>query len=353
MNRSAMFGSIWLATVVGCLTIGFYWGRANGSPSADSRPLASGSDHDKSPGTRSPETVSGSGASTRPADPQTADRATGASSESTTGTPSSRPDAASAANSIDPADENDSEAPPLEPDPERAADLVASIKEAIASGDTTTLDALATEIPIQAQFLTPDLAVMLGTADSLFAKEQLARLLGLTGDARSLGAIEALLENETNGEVRTAAVTALGDIGDPSSIPLLNAEFKRKADSPMPSSLAASSLGKIGTTAAIEALKTETRQGTDRMTRAFAIQALSKLGDPTLVPFFFEQAARTEGMSERSRKATINAIALTGDRTAIPQLDAIVGDETYPESVREAAKRAVNQLSGEAVYPIL
>ncbi len=241
---------------------------------------------------------------------------------------------------------------PEEPSFERAMELLAVVEEALENGDAETLAEVRDSVSVHGEFMVTELTALLQDADSLFAKENLARLLGSTGDLRALPALQELLEQEKDAEVRTAAITALGDIPDPSSVPLLAAEFTRESDSPMPPSLAATSLGKIGTPESVVALKKEIADGTNRMVRAFSLAALSELKEPDLVPFFLEQARRVEGTSERYRKQAIDAVAGTGDASAIPQLEEIAFSKESGQSLQEAAKRAINTLAGETIYDI-
>jgi HEAT repeat protein len=239
-----------------------------------------------------------------------------------------------------------------EPDPEKAAELVVQIKDALADGEAETLEQLIPELTPQKEFLVPELVTMLEEADSLFAKENLSRLLGAMEDPRALPALQSLLQSEQDDGVRTAAIRALAKIPDPSSIPLLEAEFSRESSSPMPPSVAATSLGSIGTPDAIAALKKEIGQGSNGMVRSFAMRALAGQKDASLVPFFLEQVQRTEGISEQFRKSLISAIAETGDENAIGQLQGIVYSPESSQGLKEAAKRAINKLSDEKVYDV-
>ena len=239
-----------------------------------------------------------------------------------------------------------------EPNFDVAMELLAQIEEALEDGNAEALKLLAEPMALQAEFVVPELVGLLESADSLFAKENLARLLGATLDPEALPVVQDLLQNEENSEVRTAAIQALGQIPDASSVPILEAEFSRDSDSPMPPSLAASSLGKIDTPEAVSALKNEVAVGTNRMVQSFALRALAELKDPDLIPFFLDQAQRTEGASERFRKSAIDAIGQTGDESAIRQLEAIVSSEEQSQSIRESAMRAINRIAGEPIYDI-
>ena len=127
---------------------------------------------------------------------------------------------------------------------------------------------------------------------------------------------------------------------------------------------AASSLGKIGDSESIIALKREIQQGSSGMVRAFSLRGLSELKDPRLVPFFLEQALRTEsrslvrgqervtGISDRYRRLAIEAIAETGDADAIGPLEEILRSPDSNQSLQESAKRAINKLAGETIYDI-
>ena len=236
--------------------------------------------------------------------------------------------------------------------PDRAAALVARVKAALEAGEAEALDQLTAGLIGQKQLVVPKLVEMLEQAESLFGKEYLARLLGALEDKRALPVLHGVLEREADDAVRTATIRALGSIPDPDSVPLLQAEFGRPAGSPMPQSVAATALGAIGTPRAIAALKTEITDGSNRMVRAFALRALAARKDASLVSFFMEQAQRTEGMSERFRKSAIAAIAETGDRNAVWALEKIAFSQDSSQGIQEAAKRAVNQLSGKKVYDL-
>lgn len=232
-----------------------------------------------------------------------------------------------------------------------AATTLVALKAAIANGDAEAVASLRPSVLANDQALTRDLVAMLDTADSLFATEQLANLLGELGDPAALPALQTLLESASDDAVRTAVVRALGRIPDQSSVKLLTAEFARESGSPMPPSLAATSLGQIGTPGAIESLKREIESGDNGMVRSFAMTALAARKDPELVPFFFAQVRR-EGASERGRKQAIEAIAGTGARTAIPELESVAFSTGNSRSIQEAAKRAINQILGETRYQV-
>lgn len=328
------------------LAIGFLVGRLS-APSAESPEVAKQevsretSDHDPatatkdpSPGSRPDRTKRGNaGSTTRPG-------ATGETDASATTRPNDSPSGEPGQAELE------------EPTVEQAEELLAILAEALEGGDAGAIQELTTPLTRHAEFVVPELTLLLAEADSLFAKENLARLLGATGDPRALNALQDLLAAEENAEVRTAAITSLGQIPDPSSVGLLQGEFTRKSDSPMPPSMAATSLGKIATPEAVTALQKEVKEGDNRMVRAFAVNALSELEDPELIPFFLEQVRRTEGTSERYRKSAIQAIARTRDASAIPQLETLVFAENESQGIREAAKRAINDIAGETLYEV-
>ena len=63
------------------------------------------------------------------------------------------------------------------PDPE---ELLAAIEEALEQGDTEVLERVTLALAAESEFLVPELVALLEDADSLFARENLARLLGAT-----------------------------------------------------------------------------------------------------------------------------------------------------------------------------
>jgi hypothetical protein len=237
------------------------------------------------------------------------------------------------------------------PDPDKAAALLAQLKAALDAGKAEELGEMAEDLAGQSELLVPELTALLEQAESLFAMENLATLLGEMGDKRALSSLQTLLKNEASDAVRTAAVRALGRIPDPSSVPLLTAEFGRESGSPMPPSLAASALGNIGTKQAIASLQKEVQAGSNGMVRAFAVRALAGRKDPALVPFFLEQVRR-KGGSERYRRQAIEAIAATGDKNAIWPLQQIALAPESGRAVQEAAKRAINKLAGRKLYQV-
>jgi hypothetical protein len=150
---------------------------------------------------------------------------------------------------------------------------VAKLREALAAGDSEAVRKIGKlDVGMERTHAVPELITLLEQTDSIFGKAELARLLGQLGDKRALPALQQLLENEADDTVRTAAVSALGSIPDASSVELLTKEFSRESESPMPPSLAATSLGKIGTDDAVASLKAEIAQGTNGMVRAFAVR---------------------------------------------------------------------------------
>ncbi len=244
------------------------------------------------------------------------------------------------------------EGPAYVPSPEGARSAIAKLREALATGDSKAVRAIGDgDVRREQAHAVPELLALLEQSDSIFGKTELARMLGQLGDKRALPALQQLLENEDDDTVRTAVVGALGGIPDPSSIELLTKEFARESESPMPPSIAASSLGKIGTDEAIASLKNEIETGSNGMVRAFAVRALAERKDPTLAEFFLAQARR-EGVNDRFRKQAIAAIVETGNTDARWELEKIAFDAKASEGVQEAAKRAVNALAGETVYEV-
>jgi len=237
------------------------------------------------------------------------------------------------------------------PDPAKAAALLVKLKSALAAGESDTIVELAKDLFGQSELLVPELVGLLEQADSLFAMESLAQVLGEMGDKRALPALQTLLRKEASDQVRTAAVRALGRIPDPSSVSLLTAEFGRESSSPMPPSLAASALGNIDGKQAVTALKQEITKGQNRMVRAFAVRALAGRKDPTLVPFFLEQVQRKD-VNERYRRQAIDAIAATGDKNAIWSLQQIALAPESGRALQESAKRAINKLAGQKLYEV-
>lgn len=235
--------------------------------------------------------------------------------------------------------------------PERAAELLASVETALSAGDADALQGLARDLAGQSELMVPDLVNLLRNAESLFAKEHLAQTLGQLQDPRALPALRDLLKAEDNDAVRTAVVRALGLIPDVGSVPLLAVEFGRPSSSPMPASLAATSLGNIGSPEAITALKNQILTGKNGMVRAFAMRALAAQESKGLVPFFVEQARRQD-VSDRYRKSAIDAIVAAGDKASVDQLRIIAMSPDSGRSVQEAAKRAVNKLSGRKVFEV-
>ncbi|MFQ5503977.1 MAG: HEAT repeat domain-containing protein [Planctomycetota bacterium] len=237
-------------------------------------------------------------------------------------------------------------------DPQRAKEILVELRTALENGNAQDVAELAPALEVQRELVTEQLATMLDSADSLFAMEKLAELLGETKDPRALPALQDLLKREDDDAVRTAAIRALGNVPDATSVPLLSAEFARPAGSPMPPSIAATSLGSIGTPEAIEALKKEISQGKNRMVRNFALRALSGRKDASLVDFYFAQLKRGDGVSDRFRKTAIEAIAGTGDRSAIGRLERIAFSRESSRALKEAAKRAINRLAGKRIYDV-
>lgn len=244
-------------------------------------------------------------------------------------------------------------APPVAaPSAEGALVAVAKLREALATGDAKKVRAIgAGDVTPQKAHAVPELLKLLEQSDSIFGKAELARLLGQLGDKRALPALHHLMETETDGTVRTALVSALGGIPDPSSVELLTKEFGRESESPMPPSLAATSLGKIGTDEAVASLKAEVESGSNGMVRAFAVRALAERKDPKLAEFFLAQVRRAD-VNDRFRKQAIGAIVETGNADARWELEKIAFDAKASKGVQEAAKRAVNTLAGEKVYEV-
>ena len=85
------------------------------------------------------------------------------------------------------------------------------------------------------------------------------------------------------------------------------------------------------------------------MVRSFALRALAEQGNPQLTPFFFEQAGRRDA-SERYRVAALTAIGRTGNKEAVWQLEKVAFSKEVSTAEQEAAKRAINRISGRKVY---
>lgn len=188
-----------------------------------------------------------------------------------------------------------------------------------------------------------------------------------------------LLRDVRSAENRFLAAAVLEALADPGSIPALDAAVD-DADV-LVSRMASHALAFMGSRDAIPSLERALGDAADWGARVNAAYGLAKLGERSGRDFLIEsyrgggmpalvvigpmaEIGATEFSAELRplignagaeigfRLAAISCAAKAGDRDALPALEAAIASTDAPESLKEAAKRAVNEIRGEEVYPV-
>ena len=174
-----------------------------------------------------------------------------------------------------------------------------------------------------------------------------ALALGLIGDARAARPLVAA-QQDTNPDVRRAAVTALGGLKDPNNLEL----FVKMLNDPEPK-IRLAAIGGIsqigGATAAFESLRQAALHDEDRLVRESATGMLGSSKDPRAVD------ALLAALQDSYINVRINAARGLGRLRSTEAVDALIRMLSSDESaLRQAAAEALGDLGDpRAVNPII
>lgn len=177
-----------------------------------------------------------------------------------------------------------------------------------------------------------------------FAKE-----ISESGDLRLITKLAEAVKDDDLYTIRLTAITALGNLRDPSSTPTL---IEALTDSsPAVRVAAANALGAIGDRQATQALLPLLRDRHNEQARTAAITALGKLKDASAVNDLLE-IANDESDGWAVRKASVEALGEIRDTRAVDCLVNTLSDQYA--TVREASALALGKIgSNQATLPLL
>jgi HEAT repeat protein len=168
--------------------------------------------------------------------------------------------------------------------------------------------------------------------------------LGMIGSPRAVPPlIEILIDRNLTWPQREAAATALGDIGIPSILPLINT-MRGKVE-PRYAELISGALGRIGSPA-VEPI-TSALAGKDIDVQA-AILALGKIGDERAIEVILG-VLRVKQYGAELRKAAIWALSQIGPAAVVPVINAL-GDRRMD---KKAISMALVKMGSPVVEPLL
>lgn len=177
-----------------------------------------------------------------------------------------------------------------------------------------------------------------------FAKE-----ISASGDLRLITKLAEAVKDDDLYTIRLTAITALGNLRDPSSTNTLIGALSDP--SPAVRVAAANALGVIGDRKATQALLPLLHDRHNEQARAVAIKALGKLKDPAALADLLE-IANDEGDAWAVRKASIEALGEIRDARAVDSLVNTLDDQYA--TVREASALALGKIgSNQATLPLL
>jgi HEAT repeat protein len=207
---------------------------------------------------------------------------------------------------------------------------------------------------------------------------------GIVDKMRALGpdgvAILSEMLRDPSSAQRFLAAAVLEGLHDPSSIAAL--ESATRDPDLLVQRMAAHALATLGTRDAVPALESAMNESKDPGVRANAAYGLAKLGEKSGIDALLEMwrakdldpSLRTPILggimdagqpqfapvfrpliADRSQEYTCRLMGILGaakirDPQAIPALESVIGNPEDHDSLREAAKKAVNEIKGEQVY---
>jgi HEAT repeat protein len=180
-------------------------------------------------------------------------------------------------------------------------------------------------------------------------RARFAREISETGDLRLISKLASAVKDDDLYTIRLTAITALGNLRDPSSATTLIEALNDP--SPAVRIAAANALGAIGDKRASESLRTLLKNRHDEQARIAAVGALGKLRASDAVEQILE-IANNESDPWAVRKASVEALGDIRDARAVNSLVNTLNDQYA--TVREASALALGKIgSKEAITPLL
>ena len=177
-----------------------------------------------------------------------------------------------------------------------------------------------------------------------FAKE-----ISESGDLRLITKLAEAVKDDDLYTIRLTAISALGNLRDPSSTPTLIEALTDPSHAVRVA--AANALGSIGDRKATQALLSLLHDGQNEQARTAAINALGKLKDASAVDNLLE-IANNESDTWAVRKASVEALGEIRDTRAVECLVNTLDDQYA--TVREASALALGKIgSNQAILPLL
>ncbi|BCM88886.1 hypothetical protein IAD21_00728 [Abditibacteriota bacterium] len=181
-----------------------------------------------------------------------------------------------------------------------------------------------------------------------------ASALGRIGDPSAIPILEkALTGNNLHRDVREAAAFALGRIGDPSAIPTLEKALRDETLYHDVRHTAASALGRIDDSNTISALQ---RVLTDKNLhygiREATIYVLGEIGDASAIAVL-GKALTDENLYPGIREAAATTLKKIGTVQALPALERALRDENLHSNIRHTATSALGRIGDAKAITIL
>ena len=198
---------------------------------------------------------------------------------------------------------------------------------------------------IATQLAVPPLIGALDDADSQ-VRAAAVTALGSLGDPRAVEALARAVRTDTDARVREMAAHSLGQLEDARAVPALSAALREDRDAGVRNK-AAWALGQIEDGAAVDALGVALRDSSVEVRRT-AVWALGQIEDSRAVPLL-TPVLRSEDVE--SRKQAAWALGQIESATAVEPLAASTKDES--PRVREMAVWALGQIEDARALPAL
>jgi len=177
-----------------------------------------------------------------------------------------------------------------------------------------------------------------------FARSESANALGLQHDAR---AVKPLIDTvlDTDSTVAGSAETSLLFLCKPPSTASPD-DFVSRLNDPNQKIVLVSAvcLSLLKDARAIPVL-TKLISSTDQTTRLDAVKGLGETGDPSVIPTL-RQTLKDSDVNMRGW--SIIGLGKLKDQGSLADLQALVSDDTQPDSIRAAAAAAVNNITGQS-----
>ena len=196
-----------------------------------------------------------------------------------------------------------------------------------------------------AALAVPPLITALRDADTQ-VRAAAVTALGSLGDPRAVEALARALRTDTDARVREMAAQSLGEIEDARAVPALAAALREDREAGVRNK-AAWALGEIEDAAAVDALGAALRDANVEVRRT-AVWALGQIEDARAVPLL-APALRSDDVETRSQAAW--ALGQIESATAVEPLAAAAKDES--PKVRSMAVWALGQIEDATALPAL